>query len=164
MRKDILINLRVEKDLKEQFQEIAEDNGYTMSEVITASMKDVVRRGYIPINLCSKLPRKNRSIISIQDIKSTVENVLLKKEYKEFIQRISIFGSYATGQMTPKSDVDLLIQLTEAHKVGIFDIEDFKNSLQDQLNKPIDITIEGNLDSYFLSVVNFEKITIYEKQ
>ena len=162
MKKNVLINLRVEEDLKERFQQIANENGYSMSDLLTASMKEIVRRGNIPLYLSSKLPKRNNSIISIQEIKIALNNILLTKNYHKQIKRASIFGSYATGEMTSKSDIDLLIKTGDSF--GLFDLADLTNSLEQALKKKVDITIENNNDPYFLSIINREKIIIYEKQ
>ena len=63
MNKDTLINLRITKELKDDFQTVVENEGYTMSEVIEASMIDIVCRNNIPINIRSKIQRKRRMII-----------------------------------------------------------------------------------------------------
>ncbi len=165
MKKNILINLRVEQDLKERFQEIAESNGYTMSDLLTASMREIVRKGSIPIYLSSKLPKKDHKILSIQDIKIAVCNILVTKPYKNGINSISIFGSYATGEMTPQSDIDLLIDTNPKESFSLFDLANFKNSLENILGKSVDIASNSSLaDSDFMRIVRREKIVIYEKQ
>ena len=161
MKKNVLINLRVEQDLKDAFQQIAEKNGYTMSELLTASMHDVTKRGYIPLYLVSKLQKKNRSIISIQEIKACVEATILKTELKDKINKISIFGSYATGQMKKSSDIDLLINVNKTF--GLFDLGNLSSSLEKELGKKVDITIDGNLDPYFKAIILREQIVVYEK-
>ena len=164
MKKNVLINLRVEQDLKERFQEIAESNGYTMSDLLTASMKEIVKRGYIPIYLSSKLPKKeNKKILSIQDIKIGICNVVITKPYKDEIKAISIFGSYSTGEMTPNSDIDLLIETGK--EFGLFDLADLKESLEKSLGKSVDVAFDSQLDdSEFIRIVNREKIIIYENR
>lgn len=162
MKKNVLINLRVEQDLKESFQEIAERNGYTMSDVITASMRDVVKRGMIPLYLTSKLPRKNRSIISIQEIKIALENMILQLENKDSIKSISIFGSYAVGTMNSNSDIDLLIDADS--DFGFKGMGMLRDGMEELLHKKVDITLDGQLDPYFSQIVNREKITIYERK
>ena len=162
MKKNVLINLRVEQDLKESFQQIAENNGYTMSDVITASMKEIVRRGTIPFYLSSKLPRKNRSIISIQEIKIAVENAVFQLDNKESIKSISIFGSYAIGSMDSNSDIDLLIDADS--NFGFKGMGMLCDILEKSLHKKIDITLDQHEDSYFYRVANREKIIIYQKE
>ena len=161
MKKNILINLRVEEELKNQFQIIAEDNGYTMSEVLTASMKEVVKRGKVPSNLSSKIVKRKNGIPSIQEIKIEVCNILVAKPWGKYIEKVSIFGSYATGEMTSDSDIDLSIEAGKSF--GLFDLNDFRVTLKEAFHKDVDLCIENDESAYFNSVVNREKIIIYEK-
>ena len=53
MNKDTLINLRVNKSIKEEFQSVVEREGFTMSEVLEASMRDIIKRNIL-YYFCSK--------------------------------------------------------------------------------------------------------------
>ena len=55
MKKDTIINLRINQEIKDRFQEIADQEGFTMSQILEASMKDIVSRNYIPIYIKSKM-------------------------------------------------------------------------------------------------------------
>ena len=160
MKKDVLINLRVESELKERFQEIAESNGYTMSELLTASMKEIVRRGAIPINLYGKLPHNDRSIISIPDIKRMVEQIIVSKGCEDKIQSVAIFGSYAKGKAKPTSDIDLMMTCDKEDTFSLLSLED---DLKQLFGKKVDLVINPDQNSYFGKVINNEKIVIYEK-
>lgn len=162
MKKNILINLRVEEDLKDAFQKIADANGYTMSELLTASMKDVVNRKKIPIYLQSKLPNKNTPIITVQEIKIAVETVLLKMKFRDKINKVSLFGSYARGQMNRNSDIDLLVKAKDG--ITLFELSELSSSIEKETGKKTDITVDGDLDPYFKQIVDREKITIYEER
>ena len=47
MSKNTNIIIRVDESLKEQFKEIADNEGYDVSKVIIASIKDICKRGKI---------------------------------------------------------------------------------------------------------------------
>ena len=54
------------------------------------------------------------------------------------IKNISLFGSYADGTHTEKSDVDLLVEFhTEA--ISLLTIANVKNRIEDLLNVSVDI-------------------------
>lgn len=162
MKKNVLINLRVEQDLKESFQQITENNGYTMSEVITSYMKNIVRRGTLPSRSSTKSPTKHNSILSIPDIKIALENAVFQLDNKESIKSIAIFGSYAIGSMDSNSDIDLLIDADS--NFGFKGMAMLRDILEKTLHKKIDITLDQHEDSYFYRVVNREKIIIYQKK
>lgn len=69
MNKNVLINIRINKELKDEFQSITEREGFTMSEVLEASMRDIVKRNSIPIYIKSKINKKITPTLSIPFIK-----------------------------------------------------------------------------------------------
>ena len=54
--------------------------------------------------------------------------------------RIGIFGSAARGENVENSDIDILYRLKEA--VGLFNIVRIKDSLEEKLNKKVDLVSE----------------------
>ena len=54
--------------------------------------------------------------------------------------RIGIFGSMARGENTENSDIDILYRLKDA--VGLFNIVRIKDSLEEKLNKKVDLVSE----------------------
>ena len=53
MRKNVLVNFRIEEDLKNEFTKLVEANGLTMSDVITASIEEMVKMNRIPLSTLS---------------------------------------------------------------------------------------------------------------
>lgn len=160
MNKDTLINIRVNKSLKEAFQSIIEQDGYTMSDIMEATMKDIVKRGFIPINLRSKLPPSKSIIVPIPSIKTAIENIIAGMDYKDKIKTISLFGSYSRGMATPKSDIDILLETERGF--SIFDLGDLQNKLEKTLGKKVDIATNTG-DEYFMNHISKEKIQLYSR-
>ncbi|MBE6134075.1 MAG: hypothetical protein E7178_05345 [Erysipelotrichaceae bacterium] len=157
MNKNTLINLRVNQDLKEMFQQIVERDGFTMSQVIEASMKDVVIRNKIPLYILSKIERKRDPIISIPYIKDCVSGVI---SHNNKIKSVSLFGSYSKGTATPSSDVDLFVDAED--NFSLFDLADLQRELEKSLGKKVDIVTRTD-DEYFTNHIKKEKIQIYER-
>ena len=71
-----------------------------------------------------------------------------------------LFGSFARGEETPLSDVDLLVQYDEGgisllkHAAMICELEDI-------LNRPVDIAEDGTLRPRLVESVNRDKKLIY---
>jgi len=58
--------------------------------------------------------------------------------YQRFgIEKIALFGSYARGEETQESDVDIVV--LEMNLKSGFDIINAKNYLQNYLQRPVDI-------------------------
>lgn len=161
MKKNVLLNFRIEEQLKDDFAEIVESQGFTVSEVLTASIRDIVIRKKIPINILSRIDHERRIVLSIPLIKQKVCEII-EKYFPDKIDSVALFGSYACGTQTKDSDIDLLIK---ADDFGMRDLGILQSELEKSLNKDVDITfLTGYNDPYFMKVVNNEKIVIYEKR
>ena len=57
--------------------------------------------------------------------------------------KIGIFGSVARGENTKNSDIDILYQLKDA--VGLLNLVRMKESLEEKLNKKVDLVSEKYL-------------------
>ncbi|MBQ7427224.1 MAG: nucleotidyltransferase family protein [Prevotella sp.] len=73
-----------------------------------------------------------------------------------------IFGSFARGEETPLSDVDLLVQLdyTKLDGFGFFGMWD---DLERLLGRPVDLVTEAGLAPYTRESVERDKQLIYER-
>lgn len=59
------------------------------------------------------------------------------------IQRVILFGSYARGEATAESDIDLIIELPEA--VGLFRLAEIFDAIQAALGKNVDCLTEDSI-------------------
>lgn len=83
---------------------------------------------------------------------------ILKENFK--IEKIALFGSFATDKYNENSDIDLLIEMSEGEKLNYFEVENLRNLLEKELgNKQIDIVDK----KYINPVINFfaQKTMIY---
>ena len=159
MRRDTLINLRISSELKENFQAIVGQEGFGMSEVLEASMKDIVRRGMVPINIRSQIERPQRPVISIPFIKSCLEDIMSSKK-GEKVRSVSLFGSYSKGTATKSSDVDLFLEFDD--ELTLMELADLQMELEKALGKKVDLVTDSS-DPYFMSHIQKEKIRLYER-
>lgn len=74
-------------------------------------------------------------MLSQREIDLIIETML---PYKPV--RIGIFGSYARGEQTPESDVDILYEFEEV--IRLFDLVKLQASLQRKLGKKVDLVSE----------------------
>ena len=102
---------------------------------------------------------EEKGLLSINEIKEGV-SFIINNEYKDSVDFIYLFGSYAKGYAKEKSDIDLCISTTLSGLkfVGL------KNRLQEALHKKIDLirvdTLENNLT--LLNEILKGGIKIYE--
>ena len=89
---------------------------------------------------------RNKQSISILNLDSILQTLsakksLLKKKYG--VIKIGIFGSYATGSATTKSDIDIVIELNSSNTFqSFFGVKKF---LESHFHRKIDLGIESSL-------------------
>jgi hypothetical protein len=68
---------------------------------------------------------------------------------KNYIKRLSLFGSALHGTLGPDSDIDLLVEFEEGHTPGLFSIVRMEMELADALGRKVDLRTPGDLSRYF---------------
>ena len=77
------------------------------------------------------------------------------------IKSMSLFGSYARGEATEDSDVDLLIDRGDALRG--WDIGGLYADLSDALGKELDLVTVAGTDPDFLSRIRQDEVKIFER-
>lgn len=101
-----------------------------------------------------------RSIISLK--KSAVLDILRK--YKEQntekygITKLGLFGSYARGEQTPSSDIDICVSIEPP---SLFKLGGIHSDLKELFNKEIDlVSLTGTLKPDFIKELNKDVIYV----
>lgn len=79
------------------------------------------------------------------------------------VTKVWLFGSFARGEQTPESDVDLLVTFDKDAHVGLFKYAHIMNGLQDLLGRKVDLVVEGSLLPFAAKSVEQDKKLIYER-
>lgn len=74
-----------------------------------------------------------------------------------------LFGSFARGEETSASDVDLLVQFDENARVSLLKHAAMINELEALLGHTVDIVPEKNLRPGIADSVNHDRKLIYER-
>lgn len=109
------------------------------------------------LQMANQIMKKGRDkVYSINEIRDIV--VPVAKSYG--VKRVYLFGSYARGEATPGSDVDLRV---EAGKIeDLFELSGFMADLETALDKSVDIvSSDTNLSEAFRKNLNEEGILLY---
>ena len=86
----------------------------------------------------------------------------LKEYFKtQPVLKAWLFGSYARGEQTKYSDVDILIQPEKS--VGLFKLSGMHLELQDLLHTDVDLVTEKGLLPFAGKSADRDKILIYER-
>ena len=98
----------------------------------------------------------NRMVYSIDEIRKRIEPVVRKYG----VLTVWLFGSYARGEATEQSDVDLLI---EGGKIRtLYQLSALRLELEDVLGKPVDLITVGNNDKAFLHRIRQDEVILYD--
>lgn len=92
---------------------------------------------------------------TVSEIKSIVSR--LAKQYGA--ERIYLFGSYARGDMTSDSDIDLRI---DKGSIRGFQLGGLLLDLEASLGVPVDLVPTSSLDQRFLDAIQKEEVLLYE--
>jgi len=79
------------------------------------------------------------------------------------VEKAWIFGSYARGEDTRISDLDVLVRFDKNATITLIDYAKIMNNLSDLLNKKVDLVQEGTLYKFAQESVEKDKILVYER-
>jgi len=84
---------------------------------------------------------------------------------RPYANRISVFGSYARGDATSKSDIDLLIALRPAETrpvLGLFEFIKLEETLAKKLGCEVDLVTEEGLNPRRKMNIEKDRVVLYE--
>ena len=85
---------------------------------------------------------------------------------KPYAKRISVFGSYARGEDTVESDVDLLLALKPSETrptLGLFELIRLEQELERELGREVDLVTEEGLNHRRRPNIERDKVVLYEE-
>ncbi|MGE3743309.1 MAG: nucleotidyltransferase family protein [Geminicoccaceae bacterium] len=74
---------------------------------------------------------------------------------------LALFGSTARGEAGPASDVDLVLDLEESATLGLLDLVDLKETLAEQLGRPVDIAFRSRLRPWFAARIAPDLVRVF---
>lgn len=96
-------------------------------------------------------------MLDIATIKSAVEPIA--KLYG--IKRIYLFGSYAKGTATKRSDVDLLIE--KGKPMSLLKLSGMRQRVQEKLDLSVDVVTTAGIEDDFKREIAGTEILLYEE-
>ena len=104
------------------------------------------------------MPLQKMTIMSTEMIETIREYFKTQPVLKAWI-----FGSYARGEETPESDVDILVVYDDSKPVGLMKIANMYVNLKKLLQREVDLVEEGTLLPFAVESANRDKKLIYER-
>ena len=79
------------------------------------------------------------------------------------ITKAWVFGSFARGEETPESDLDLLVDYDKDAQVSLLDLVRYKLDLEASIHREVDLIPNGSLKPFAVESANRDKYLIYER-
>ena len=96
--------------------------------------------------------------MTLEEIKQRITPIL-----EEFgVEYAGLFGSFARGENSPDSDIDILVRL--GGPMGMFKYMRLVNKLEESLHKKVDFVTERSLSRFVKPHILPDLKTIYEKR
>ncbi len=82
-----------------------------------------------------------------------------------YVKRIAVFGSFARGESTPESDIDILVTLKPPGERPVIGLKWFglEEELSRSLGTKVDLVSEEALSPYIRPYVEKERVVLYEE-
>ncbi len=92
---------------------------------------------------------------AIEDLKKIIAPIAVQHG----VQSVSVFGSYARGCASARSDVDLKIE--KGKLKSLFQLCSFRLAVEDALNLPVDMVTDESSDRAFLDAIKKDEVLLY---
>ena len=95
-------------------------------------------------------------MITLNDIKTTLSQLKPELQKKYHVKTLGIFGSAARDELSPQSDIDIIVDFDQPVGVAFIDLADY---LESKMRFPVDLVSQkGIKPQYYESI---EKEIIY---
>lgn len=94
--------------------------------------------------------------------KQQIQEIVSKYFANQPVLKAWLFGSFARGEETPLSDVDIIVILDPSQHVGL-KFFGMWNDLEKLLDRSVDLVTERSLAPFAKESANRDKILIYER-
>ena len=74
-----------------------------------------------------------------------------------------VFGSFARGEETPESDLDLLVDYDKTAGISLLDVVRYKLDLENAIGRDVDLIENGSLKPFAVPSAEREKYLVYER-
>ncbi|MCH5229416.1 MAG: nucleotidyltransferase family protein [Muribaculaceae bacterium] len=98
-------------------------------------------------------------MLSVEKIKNTLQSFFTSQP----IERAWIFGSYARGEQTPDSDIDILVDFNKDNYPSLLNHVRMIYELEKILGIKIDLVPNDGLYPSIRPIIEKERILLYEK-
>lgn len=155
-----VLSVRVDADVKESFANLCEELGMTASVAVNMFVRQMLREGSLPFVPSLVSEREDAHVLDRETISRAVAAAAIKHEG---IKSVILFGSYARGEATAQSDIDLRVLMDERERTGLFAISSFADEVREATGCHVDVLTASDLREDVAEAIEQEGVTIYER-
>ncbi|MFH1452894.1 MAG: nucleotidyltransferase family protein [Armatimonadota bacterium] len=89
-------------------------------------------------------------------------NILAQASPKYNIIYMAIFGSFARGDFSSQSDIDILVKFEK--RKSLLEIVRIQRELSELIGNPVDLLTEKSISPYIMEKIKHELKVIYDKR
>lgn len=103
-----------------------------------------------------------------------LEKIKIEKKFLDEIckkwnlSEFSLFGSYANKTNTESSDIDILIDFKKEKKLGLFELIQIQNELENYFQKKVDLVTKNSIlnskNMFIKNDIMKKKVVLYESK
>jgi hypothetical protein len=102
--------------------------------------------------------RLQKNWLNLHMIDQAQKDVILKNLAPYKPRKLGVFGSYARGENTPNSDLDILVEF--GVRINLFDLVGLEQELSELLGVRVDLVTERALSPYVRPFVEKDYLSI----
>lgn len=103
------------------------------------------------------------SLLALDNERMTLFSAMQKYLASIPVLRAWVFGSFARGEETPESDLDLLVDYDPSSHVSLLDIIRYKKKLEKLIGRDVDLVENGYLKPFAIPSAERDKYLVYER-
>jgi len=107
------------------------------------------------MEIVDEVKETDNKLFSLDEIK----NKILPVAEQYGLKKVYLFGSYARGNATNNSDIDICIE--EGKQLTLFDLSGLYLDLEENMQSKIDLVTAGGLKGSFRENIDKEKVCVY---
>ena len=102
----------------------------------------------------------NEKVYTIEELKEGFSKIVKTGPF-EMIKKIYLFGSYARGEATEKSDIDVVVESFGKPTIRLFGLYDY---IEDTFGKHCDVLTVNEIQELCYETYLRERVLVYEEE
>lgn len=154
-----VLSVRMDEQTKKNFALFCEEAGMSVSTAINLFARQTLRERKIPFEI--SLPEAKGGVLDRRRISAVVEKAARRSPA---LDSVILFGSYARGDATAESDIDLRITYDADGRFTIMNLAAFSGEIERETGKSVDVVSARAIeDKELADAIAREGVLLYER-